>query len=182
MLDEVAAAIIDKDIREIYGITDESTYAYLVRAARTDEAEELVWRLRVALGWLLPRLTPRTRQMFDEMMTLVDELDELTTNGRTDADDFSLKREKVMLVFEEVNTLHRLEPLLAAQDALSHAQSARASKLRAVDEEVARRIAKAYWASHDGKRAQRGLVKELAREYGVTEATVRNYATKYKPN
>jgi len=93
----------------------------------------------------------------------------------------SMKREEVMHLFGQANSLHALEPLLAAQEAFRQAQSARATKPRARDEVDAQRIAKAYWTGHTG-RAERGRVKELAREYGVTEGTVRNYAKKYTPD
>jgi hypothetical protein len=114
-------------------------------------------------------------------MALLDELDEAAIDPNLNETAVVIKREQVMTLFGEIHTMHRLEPMLAAQDAFKQSQSARASKPRARLEEDARMIAKAYWVGHTG-RAERGRVKELAREYGVTEATVRNYANKYKPD
>jgi hypothetical protein len=181
MLNQEEAEAIDREFREMYGLTNESTFAFLLRTARTEDSESFVSNMHRALGWLLPRLTPRTRPIFDQIMQSLDELDESAMHASTDEVTTSMKREEVMRLFGQANSLHELEPLLAAQEAFSQSQSARATKPRARHEVDAQMIAKAYWAGHNG-RAERGRVKELAREYGVTEGTVRNYAKKYKPD
>ena len=132
-----------------------------------------------ALYWMLPQVTSRTRPLFDEMMALLDALDESYAD-MTD-DELFYKREQILHLFEQANSLIRYEPTLAAQEAFNQAQSARASKLRATNEDVARRIAKAY---SDSKRdgTSYGMVKRLAREYNVTQTTIHNYIRKYSPD
>ena len=173
------AAIIDSDIRDIFGITNETTYAFLARRARTDDSTSFVGNMYHALVWMLPQVTERTRPMYDEMMVLLDALDETLPDMAED--QVLYKKEQVMHLFEQANSMIRYEPTLAAQEAFNQAQSARASKLRATNEDVARRIAKAY---SDSKRdgTSYGMVKRLAREYNVTQTTIHNYIRKYAPD
>lgn len=172
------AASIDKEIRDTHDLTTETTYGFLIRRARTDDSTDFVFNMYQAVYWMLPKVTERTQPLLDEMMFLLDALDEsyadLTEN------ELLYRREQVMLVFEQANSLIRYEPTLAAQEAFNQAQSARASKLRATDEDVARRIAKAYSESkRDG--TSYGMVKRLAREYNVSQTTIHNYIRKYAP-
>ena len=173
------AAAIDADIRDTHGLTTETTYGFLIRRARTDDTTDFVSNMHQALYWMLPQVTERTQPLLDEMMALLDALDEsladLTEN------ELVYQREQIMLVFEQANSLIRYEPTLAAQEAFNQAQSARASKLRATNEDVAKRIAKAYLDSkRDG--TSYGMVKRLAREYNVTQTTIHNYIRKYAPD
>jgi len=181
MLDQEAAEVIDREFREMYGLTNESTFAFLLRSARTDRSESFVSNMYRALSWLLPRMTLRTRPIFDEITLLLDELDEPASDDSMNELAITMKQEEVLRLFGQANSLNELEPLLAAQEAFKQSQSARAAKPRASEEVIAKRIATAYWTDHNG-RAVRGRVKELAAEYEVSEGTVRNYAKRYKPN
>lgn len=173
------AAAIDADIRDTHGLTTETTYAFLARRARTEDGMYFISNMHQALYWMLPQVTRRTRPLFDEMMTLLDALDDALAN-MTD-DELSYKREQLLHLFEQAHSMIRYEPTLAAQEAFNQAQSARASKPRATDEDVARRIAKAY---SDSKRdgTSYGMVKRLAREYNVSQTTIHNYIRKYAPD
>lgn len=177
--DQELAKAIDKEFRDAHGLTTETTYAFLARRARTDDSTDFVSNMYQALYWLLPQLTERTRPLYDEMITLLDALDD--TLDEMSEDELLYNKEQVMHLFEQANSLIRYEPTLAAQEAFNQAQSARASKLRATDEKVARRIAKAY---SDSKRngTSYGMVKRLAREYNVSQTTIHNYIRKYAPD
>jgi hypothetical protein len=88
-----------------------------------------------------------------------------------------------MLLFEQITSLNRLEPTIAAQEAYRQAQSTRASKLRKtlLDEETRKRIAKLYWDRKAGGTAY-GLVKELAARHDVTPTTIQTIVKQYRPN
>jgi hypothetical protein len=195
------ATAIDESIRSFYKLTTESTYSFLVR--RANEANtpmDFVGRMRMVTGWLRPRLTSRTRPMYDEIIALLDAIrayvrvssnrvwhPPLTvrvskTAAKAEREArYTAKRDRIMLLFEQADSTHRLAPHLAAQESLRQAQSARASKPRKFDEDKAKRAAKAYHDIKEG-RAAYGGVKELAREYGVSEATIRAAAKRYPPN
>lgn len=193
---------VDEQIRSAFKITTESTYAYLVRrATAAGRPLEFVSRMRMATTWLRPRLTTRTRPLYDEIATLLDEIRTYahvssnrvwhppltvrvskTAEKAVEAHRYTAKRQRVMLLFEQADSMQRLEPLLVAQDAFKQAQSARASKPRKaeLDEETRKRIAKRYWTSKQEGTAY-GLVKELARQYDVTTTTIQNIVKKYQP-
>lgn len=175
---EVAAAI-DKDIRDTYGLTTETTYAFLIRRARTGESTDFVSNMYYALYWMLHQVTERTRPMYDEMMVLLDALDDALADMTED--ELLYKKEQVMHLFEQTHSMIRYEPTLAAQEAFNQAQSARASKPRKLSEEQTLRIARVYWdAKREGGR--RGIVKELAREFGVSVTRVQAIAKKLAPD
>jgi Mg2+ and Co2+ transporter CorA len=173
------ATAIDKEFRDAHGLTTETTYAFLARRARTDDSTDFVSNMYQALYWLLPQLTERTRPLYDEMITLLDALDD--TLHEMSEDKLLYNKEQVMHLFEQANSLIRYEPTLAAQEAFNQAQSARASKPRKLSEEQTLRIAKVYWeAKREGGR--RGVVKELAREFGVSVTRVQAIAKKLNPD
>lgn len=189
-------AEMDKWIRAYYNIKDESTDAFLVRNGITaDTPHGFVKRMRMALAWLLPQLTARTRPMYDEIKTIIDEFDKKTSYIRTyePGKPIELSQEpneadkaacdKAVFLFEQAKSLHRVEATLAAQDAFKQSQSARASKPRKVelDEETRKRIAKRYWTSKQEGTAY-GFVKELARQHDVTTTTIQTIVKKYKPS
>jgi hypothetical protein len=103
-------------------------------------------------------------------------------------DDESLQKTLQEVVYRQsliVNIFGRVRGAVIASEAISRvkgqseAQSKRASKPRAFeDEQQAKRAAKAY---HDIKagRAEYGGVKALAARYKVTEATIRAVARRY---
>lgn len=172
------AAAVDKDIRDTHGLTTETTYAFLARRARTEDSMYFASNMHQALYWMLPQVTSRTRPLFDEMMALLDALDESYAD-MTD-DELFYKREQILHLFEQGNSLIRYEPTLAAQEAFNQAQSARASKPRKLSEAQTQRIAKVYWdTKQEGGR--RGLVKELASEFGVSATRVQAIARKFNP-
>jgi hypothetical protein len=188
-------AEMDKWIRSYYNIKDESTDAFLVRnGISADTPQGLVKRMRMALAWLQPQLTDRTRTMYDEIKTIIDDLDRKTSPIRpyepgkpldlaqepNEADKAAC--EKAMFLFEQAKSLHRVESTLAAQEAFRRAQSARASKPRKLDDGMHERIAKAYWALLENGRAVRGGVKALAGRYDLSTEMVRKIAKKYPPN
>lgn len=173
------ATAIDKEIRDTHGLTNETTYAFLMRRARTDDRTDFVFNMHRALYWMLPQLTERTHPLYDEMIALLDALSDALAD-MTD-DELSYKKEQVLHLFEQANSLIRYEPTLAAQEAFNQAQSARASKPRKLSEEQTLRIAKVYWdAKREGGR--RGVVKELAREFGVSVTRVQAIAKKLTPD
>jgi hypothetical protein len=99
---------------------------------------------------------------------------------RADHVRYMTMREQVLALFEETKFLQRSEPILAAQDSLKQAQSARASKPRKLQEHECNRIAKIYWQTKASDTGY-GIVKELAREYEVSTTTIHNTVKKYKP-
>lgn len=185
---------MDRWIRAHFNIKDESTDAYLVRnGISADTPQGFVKRMRMALAWLQPQLTARTHPIYDEIKTIVDDFDRKTSPIRTYVPGKPLDRaqapteadtakcDKAMFLFEQAKSLHRVESTLASQEAFKQAQSARASKPRKLSDEQCKRIAKTYW---DSKRngTSYGLVKELARQYDVTQTTIQNTVKKYKPD
>lgn len=182
---------MDNMIRVVHGLTNESTYAFLVRKADSSKTpREFVTHMRRVLEWLWPRLTDRTRTLHHGMKTLVDEIDKERPRSRVwhppmtvrvssaairaDSARYTAKRERIMILFEEADASHRMEPVLAAQEAFQKAQSARASKPRKLPEEAQqKRIAKRYWESKQNGTAY-GVVKALAVEYGVSPTTIQN--------
>ncbi len=171
------AASIDKEIRDTHGLTTETTYGFLIRRARTDDSTDFVFNMYQAVYWMLPKVTERTQPLLDEMMSLLDALDE-SYAGLTE-NELLHRREQVMLVFEQANSLIRYEPTLAAQEAFNQAQSARASKPRKLDEVSSRRIAKRYWESKANGTGY-GIVKELAADFEVSVKTIHDTVKKYK--
>lgn len=189
---------VDQRIRSIFRITTGSTYAALVkRATEADTPLDFARLMEQACAWLWPRLTTRTRPLYAEIGTLLEGIRAYvrvssnrvwhppltirvskTAQKAERAIRYTAKRERVMQLFEQADAAHRLEPLLVAQDAFNQAQSARASKPRKFDEDKAKRAARAYHEIKEG-RAAYGGVKELAREYGVSEATIRAAAKRY---
>jgi hypothetical protein len=172
------AAAIDKEFRDIHGLTTETTYAFFTRRARTDDSTDFVSNMHQALYWLLPQLTERTRALHDEMMMILESLE--NTLAEMSEDELLYSKEHVMHLFEQANSLIRYEPTLAAQEAFNQAQSARASKPRKLSEEQTLRIAKVYWeAKREGGR--RGIVKELASDFGISVTSVQAIARKFNP-
>jgi hypothetical protein len=139
-----------------------------------------------ALNWLEPYLVDTDEQHRFFIMTCQAYGKMLYPDQENDdaPEDWPLlimRQRQIVTVFGQIRHAIIAAKAVTKAEAYSTSQSERASKPRARDEEEAMRIAKAYWTGHNG-RAERGRVKELAREYGVTEATIRNYARKYKPN
>lgn len=184
---------VDKWIREYYKIKDEATDAYLVRNGMlADTPQGLVKRMNMALAWLQPQLTQRTRPIYDEIRTIVEQLHQKITPIRPyqEGKPFSLamdlteldiaKSEKVILLFEQIKQLHRVETTLAAQEAFKRSQSARASKPRKLEEVDCERIVKAYLHNKEHGGVY-GVVKELAREFNVSPSTIHATVRRYKP-
>lgn len=184
----------DKWIRDYYGIKNEATDAYLVRnGISADTPQGLVKRLNMALAWLWPQLTPRTRPIYEEIQAIVQQLHQKTSLIRpyeegkplsmamelTELD--TAKTERVIFLFEHIKELHRVEANLAAQEAFKRSQRARASKPRKLEEVECERIAKAYWHNkvHGGVY---GIVKDLARQFNVSPSTIQATVKKYKPS
>jgi hypothetical protein len=185
---------MDAWTRTYFKITDgETTDAYLIRTGVTaDTPSGFVKRMNMALAWLWPQLTPRTRPLYDEIRGIVEDYHNKTTNFRTfiEGQPLSLsaeptesdasKCEKAMFLFEQAKELHRVEATLAAQEAFKQSQSARASKPRKLNEDECKRIARVYWESKREGTGY-GVAKMLAAEYGVSATTIHTTANKYKP-
>lgn len=189
-----SASAMDTWTRTYFKIaTGEATDAYLIRTGVTaDTPSGFVKRMNMALAWLWPQLTPRTRPLYDEIRGIVEDYHRKTTTIRsyvegppfqlaaepTEAD--SIKCEKAMLLFEQAKELHRVEATLAAQEAYKQSQRIRASKPRKLTESDCKRIAKVYWESKaDG--TGYGVAKMLAAEYGVSATTIHTTAKRYRP-
>lgn len=187
-------AQMDMWVREYYKIpSGEATDAYLIRKGiSADTPTGFVSRMKMALAWLWPQLTPRTRPLYDEIFTIVDEYELKTSRVLTWVEGQPLPRrqepsavdtakcEKALFLFEQAKELHRIDATLNAQAAFKQAQSARASKPRKLSEAQTQRIAKVYWdAKQEGGR--RGVVKELAREFSVSVTRVQAIAKKFNP-
>lgn len=192
--DPETPSAMDAWTRTYFKITKgEATDAYLIRTGVTaDTPSGFVKRMNMALAWLWPQLTTRTRPLYDEIRGIVDDYHRKTTNIRpyVEGQPFDLsaepteldavKCEKAMFLFEQAKELHRVEATLAAQEAFKQSQSARASKPRKLTEEECKRIARVYWESKtDG--TGYGVAKMLAAEYGVSATTIHTTAKKYKP-
>lgn len=197
---------MDKWIRSHFNIKDsETTDGYLLRmGVLADTPDGQAARLRMAYAWIEPQATAQSRPLIEQMKSILDTY----TQSRevvvepawrlgqplalplqhkpvalppppSEADTVRLEQGRIL--FEQAKELHRLQPAIQAQERLSKAQSERASKLRAKDEDVAERIAKAYW---DSKRngTSYGIVKRLANDYNVSPTTIHSYARKYRPD
>lgn len=186
-------AEMDAWIRDYYKIKDEATDAYLVRTGvSADTPQGFVKRMNMALAWLWPQLTPRTRPLYDEIRTIVEEYHQKTSPIRPYEEGKPLSRaqeptevdaakcEKAMFLFEQAKQLHRVEATLAAQAAFKQAQSERASKPRKLEENECKRIAKVYWESKANGTGY-GIAKMLAAEFKVSTTTIHTTAKKYKP-
>lgn len=192
------AVEMDNMIRRVHRVTNESTYAFLVRRAGTSDLPlDFVDHMRKVLLWLWPQLTERTRPMYTTILALVDQIDMerprsriwhppmtvrvSNTAIRAAAARYTAQREQVMALFEDANSSHLLEPILAAQEAFRQAQSVRASKPRKLPEEKQRTIAKRYLESKRNGSTY-GIVKALAVEYDVSTTTIQTAVKKYKPD
>lgn len=188
----------DMWIRDFYKIKGETTNAFLFRNQVTaDTLQGFVKRTKLALAWLWPHLTPQIRLLYDEITTIVDEIESeissmLPSFDGTRADRQKIYREhpsdeerakfdKVRLLFEQAKLLCRLESAQAEQNVFRQAQSARASKPRKLSEASCARIAKRYWESKRNGESY-GIVKQLAAEYNVTPTTIHATVKKYKPH
>jgi len=183
---------MDKWIRSYYNIPDdEATDAYLVRKGiSADTPDGFVSRMKMALAWLWPQLTPRTRPLYDEIFAIVDEYELKTSSVRTWIEGQPLPRrqepnevdaakcEKALFLFEQAKELHRVDATLTAQAAFKQAQSERASKPRKLDEATCKRIAKRY-AEAKANGTGYGIVKELASEYEVSARTIHDTVKRY---
>ena len=186
-------AQMDMWVREYYKIpSGEATDAYLIRKGiSADTPTGFVSRMKMALAWLWPQLTPRTRPLYDEIFTIVDEYELKTSRVLTWVEGQPLPRrqepsavdaakcEKALFLFEQAKELHRIDATLNAQAAFKQAQSARASKPRKLDEVSSRRIAKRYWESKANGTGY-GIVKELAADFEVSVKTIHDTVKKYK--
>ena len=145
-------------------------------------------RMVLAMDWMQPRLVPGDYK-HDLLVAYCNAYTRLMETFPFDDETQipEVLRQLVMKQHQVVSTFHQIRGSVIASDAIasvatqSQAQSARASKLRATSEDVARRIAKAY---SDSKRdgTSYGMVKRLAREYNVTQTTIHNYIRKYAPD
>lgn len=183
---------MDKWIREYFKIEVGTTESYLIRNGISEDTPDgFIKRMNMALAWLWPQLTPRTRPLYEEIQTIVQEFQQKTSRFRPFVDGQPLtiaqeptevdaaKCEKAMLLFEQAKQLHKVEATLAAQEAFKKAQSVRASKPRKLDESECRRIAKVYWDSK-ALGSSYGIAKMLAGEYGVSRTTIHATAKKYR--
>jgi hypothetical protein len=193
---------MDSWIRDFYKIKNEPTDAFLIRNGVTaDTLQGFVKRTNMALAWLWPHLTPRIRLLYDEIRSIVDEVeaeidsmlqffDEKSSPKPRPArkfyreaptDEERAKFDKARLLFEQAKILCRLESAQAEQNVFRQAQSARASKPRKLSEASCARIAKRYWESKQNGESY-GIVKQLAAEYDVTPTTIHATVKKYKPH
>jgi hypothetical protein len=119
-------------MREPFKPPNESTYSFLVRKANSaDTPLNFLSSMQRGLRWLLPQLTTRTDSIYYEIKKLLDEIDEERPRSRiwhpplavrvSKASEvaamarYTGKRERVMALFEEANTLLLMEPFVAAQ-------------------------------------------------------------------
>jgi hypothetical protein len=177
-----------------------------------DTPDGLLARLRMAYAWIEPQATPQTRPIIDQIKAVVEEFkgrgsgvhivyvdQSQEPKWKPDQPIIMPQRsapvailpplmeadrpqlEKGQLLFEQAKALHQLQPVLQAQDKYRQAQRDRATNSGKLDEVQRKRIAERYWQSYkDG--STYGVPKLLAREYGVTPATIRACANKYKPD
>lgn len=199
-------AAIDLWTRTYFKIKDdETTDGYLLRTGvLADTPDGQAKRLRMAYDWIKPQATAPSQPAIDQMKAILDKYEDsrlvkgeppwqlgqtlALPQGRrptvipsrpTEVD--AVRLEQGQILFEQAKALHRLQPAVAAQERHRQAQSARASQVRAKDEEQAKRIAKMY---RDIQRngSKYGEVKRLAGQYGISPATVRKYADMYEPD
>jgi hypothetical protein len=196
---------LDKWTRDYCNIPDdENTDAYMIRVGLlADTPRAQAKRLAMALAWIEPHAPREAQPMIDGIKSILGSFEKRITI-ELDAEQppsgvivmpsqplrinrpppltkvDALELDKGELLFEQAKALYKLQPAVDAQQRLKQAQRERASKPRKFDEDKAKRAAGAY---HDIKagRAAYGGVKELAREYGVSEATIRAAARRYPP-
>lgn len=145
-------------------------------------------RMVLAMDWMQPRLVPGDykHDLFVAYCNAYTRLMETFPFG----DEAQIPGALQKLVVKQhliVSTFHQIRGSVIASNAIasvaaqSQAQSARASKPRKLSEEQTLRIAKVYWeAKREGGR--RGIVKELAREFGVSVTRVQAIAKKLAPD
>jgi hypothetical protein len=194
---------MDKWLRTYYKIpAHESTEDFLAaRLILSNLPYGRATRLAIGLAWIEPHAPEGARSIIADIKAILADFERKTTVQQdemavpgvivmpqrppklpprlTEVDELEL--EKGELLIEQAKTLCKLQPAVDAQERLKQAQKERASKHRKLTEEQAKRAAKAYHDIKEG-RAAYGGVKELAREYGVSEATIRAAAKRYPPD
>lgn len=180
----------------------EDTSALMVKMALSAETpKKFVVHMRAVLVVSHIQASERTRPLYNQMMELLDEIVKKAPGDHVVRPPMSVraskaafkakterymaeyleKRKQVLALFDDAKFLQRSEPILAAQEAFSRAQSMRASIPRKLSEDQCKRIAKIYLEETKSGRAGRGTVESLAREFEVSTQTIRNTAKKYKP-
>lgn len=202
------AVDISKRIRDGFGLKNDFSHSFLAgrkttfAAALFDTPKTFVMHMDMVLRKIEPQLSEEARPLYDEMKKLVEEIEKerprnrvwrfpLALNpskaaARAETARYIAKRERIMVLLEEAETLHRTAPALAAQKAqasLGKAQSVRASQNRKpdLDDDKRRSIAKRYWYAKENDESY-GVVKALAAEYGVSATTIQTIVKKFKPN
>ncbi|MRW85668.1 hypothetical protein GJ698_16430 [Pseudoduganella sp. FT26W] len=179
---------VDRSVRTRLALANESTYSYLVRiTAMFKNPKEFGMHMRTVKEWLEPQLTDRTRPLYDEMTTLLTRIEKERPRNRSwhppltvrvpksvtrdAAARYTAQRERIMVLFEQANISHQMEPFVAAQEKYKKAQSKRASEQSTLSERQQSNIVKLY-TDRASTGSVYGYVKELANEFKVSPTAI----------